>query len=152
MRERIVRALKAPFTGKHVAAPTHRNPQKRKKSLPKRWPRRRGVVPQTQPPTSLESMHPELSSLWAVKDRQVASASRTRVSQPLEATTRLGANCCMVFDLGMTWKARDDMEGWLGIWLDYRGPGRPTTCCSPTREQSGGWPNDLNGGAGRPLM
>ena len=113
--------------------PKRRNPQKRKKSLPKEWPRRRGIVPQTQPSTSPESMHPRLSSLWAVKDRQVTSASRTRVSQPLEVTTRLEGNCYTVSNMEMTWRARDDVEGWLGIWLGVsKNLTGPTNPANPT--------------------
>ena len=124
--------------------PTRRNPLKLKKSPPKRRPGRRGIVSQTWPPTLSKSMHPKLSSLWAVKDRPVASASRTKVSHTLEATTRREGNCCTVSNLKVIWKAYDDVEGWLGIWLDYRGPDRPTTCGSLTRERSSGWPNDLS--------
>ena len=75
---------------------THRllmcqDPQKSKNPSLKKWPKRRDVAPQSQPPTSPESMHPKFSSLSAFMGEHIACSKRTRVLQLLKATTRLGA-------------------------------------------------------------
>ena len=98
--------IKGAVSKKTCRLPTHSNPWKRKKSILKRRLRKWGVVPQIQPPILPKSMHPRLSPLWAVKDRQVANASRTRVSQPLEVVTNWGQLLCDVWpgdDLEDTW-------------------------------------------------
>ena len=129
MGKRSMWALKAPFTRKRTTSPCAEILRNWRPSMKKR-PGRRGVAPQFQSLTSAELMRPRFSSLWAFVGRQITCSRRTRVLQPLKATTRLGGNCCTVYDLEMTWKVYGNVESWLGTHqvASVQIVGRPESC------------------------
>ena len=121
MKKRVMRALKAPFLEKHATSPRAVFLKNEIKLSRKYGSESKASPPLTQPTTFPESMHPRLSSLEMVRDWQVTSARRIKVSQLLELTARLGGDYCTAFNLEMKYR---HMVTW-NLTKHLTGPQKP---------------------------
>ena len=96
-------SIKGVIYGKTYCLPVRRLFSKTEVATSKKTARKtRRHFSSTSAPSSSGTTHPKPLSLRALKDIQVSTLESHRVLQLQRVTTRLGGNCCAVFDLGMT--------------------------------------------------
>ena len=116
MGNHSTRTLKVLFMRKHIASPCIFYSQKLKFSSWKRQPKRQGIIsPRRQPfphrvqCTPYLHLYEHIFVIISTEGRAGRQLQKIIVSRSPRVITKLGGNCCAVFDLGMTWKEYDDV-------------------------------------------